>query len=432
MKPLRALALSLSLLAAACGDGAPSTPCSPACRAGETCTFGVCTVACNPACGAGEQCVLSGSATSCVRLDGGARPDVTADAPATPDAPADAPADSPAPLDAAPDAPADAPAVDAPADTPAPDAAIDAPADAPADAPVDMPAPIDAPVDTPATMDAPDVFDAPVVVDAPRDTPDVMDAPSLPPCGDRGQPCCGVTGRSDVVCRNGLLCNAFQRGTCVDVTREPGECQPAAGCSGMNACGGPTGCGDRWCYRCQPRGTLAYDAVCNPDLGGADCASGVCQRGRCTYACSVGNAGDAECTRLAPGSRCIATVYGLDLDGGTPSRWATLGSCAPGCARASDCTGGRACIATANLAEDRIDFICATTTRTGGPGAACSSMGANTCQSGLCVSTAPPSGVCMAPCTADGDCTSGLTCQTVNLIRPVSGTSYPARGCLPR
>ncbi len=140
--------------------------------------------------------------------------------------------------------------------------------------------------------------------------------------------------------------------------------------------------------------------------------------------------GDEECERVSVGARCAAFYYGINLnDAGVPGRWITLGYCARGCVRATDCTDGRVCVASANLIDDRIDFVCQTTTRTGATGAACTA--GSGCQSGLCVNLGASS-VCMAPCQVDSDCPLALACRAVSLYRPVSGVTYEARGCLPR
>lgn len=409
MKILRWLPFAAALFAAACTDDNADTPCSPACRAGEVCTYGVCTVACNPGCAAGQQCVIQGGASMCVSVDAAAPVDVADDL-VTDTAPVDVVPVDTTPVDTAP--------VDtSPVDTGTPDASM-------TDATVDVPA-MDATPD--ATDSAADVGDAGTPVDA-RDA--AVDTFTPPSCGGAGQPCCGYPG-SETACRDGLLCNATARGTCVAVTRAAGECVTTADCSSGRVCGGPTGCADRWCYTCRAPGPMPFDATCNAVGEGADCNSGVCQRGRCTYACSLGAAGESECQRIAAGAHCVAFYYGLNLnDAGTPSRWATLGYCVRGCQRPSDCTDGRACVASANLLDDRIDFVCQTTTRPGGAGATCTT--GSQCQSGLCVNLGPGSAVCLAPCITDGDCPSTLTCRTVTLYRPISGGAYEARACLPR
>jgi hypothetical protein len=129
------------------------------------------------------------------------------------------------------------------------------------------------------------------------------------------------------------------------------------------------------------------------------------------------------------GSRCVAFYYGLELDGGTPSRWASLGYCVRGCTRAADCSAGRACVASANLVDDRLDFVCQTTARPGVAGAPCTT--GSMCQSGLCINVSPTSSVCLAPCASSVDCPSPLVCRPISLIRPVTGVPYDARGCLP-
>jgi hypothetical protein len=429
VKHLSTLALALMLASTGCGDSGASTPCEPACGAGEVCNFGVCTLRCNPACAAGFQCVIERGATTCVGVDASVRDvanDLSSDVTSPPDV---------TPPDAPP--PADVPIVDGPmpVDAPLPDVTV--PADAPAPDVIvpDLPPPSDAPSDIVAPMDIPAPMDVTVPTDVPRDTPDVTDTTApmdvfvRPPCGGAGQPCCGIAG-SETACRDGLICNATTRGTCVDVTRQTGECVTSATCGTGRVCGGPTGCGERWCYSCQTPGALAFDLPCNPDMAGRDCNSGVCQRGRCTTACSLGPAGDDECGRVSAGARCVAFYYGINLsDAGVPGRWITLGYCARGCTRATDCADGRACVASANLIDDRLDFVCQTTTRVGATGAACTS--GSMCQSGLCVNLGT-SAVCMAPCAVDSDCPLALACRAVSLFRPVTGVPYEARGCLPR
>ena len=424
VKSFRPLALVIALLGGACSESTESTPCEPACRAGEVCNFGVCTVRCNPVCAVGQQCVISGGQTACVTLDAGAR-DASDDLASDVSQPDVTPPDAP---------PVDVPPVDvAPTDsTPADTAPVDVP-------PVDV-APMDAtPIDSAPTDTAPldtgptdtGLTDRGPADTGPADTgTDVAsDVMTLPPCGGSGQPCCGFPG-SETACRNGLICNATSRGTCVDVMRQAGECVTSAGCSTGRVCGGPTGCGSRWCYSCQPPGGLPFDAVCVPDMQGRDCNLGVCQRGRCTASCSLGAAGDDECARVAAGSRCVAFFYGSNLnDAGVPGQWITLGYCARACSRQADCTEGRACVASANLIDDRLDFVCQTTTRPGATGATCTA--GSMCQSGLCVNVGATA-VCMDPCTTDADCPATSACRAVSLYRPVSGVPYDARGCLPR
>ncbi len=429
VKSFRPLAIVFALLGVACSESIESTPCEPACRAGEICNFGVCTVSCNPVCAFGQQCVISGGRTACVTLDAGPgdASDAASDV-ALPDVPSvDAPVVDAPPTDVAPmdNAPVDAPPVDVPPTDVTP---IDNP---PTDTgPMDTGSTDTSPMDTGPTDTGP--MDTGPMDTGPMDTGPVdvaMDVMTRPPCGGSGQSCCGFPG-SETACRDGLICNATSRGTCVDVTRQAGECVTSATCSTGRVCGGPTGCGERWCYSCQPPGALPFDAVCNPDMQGRDCNSGVCQRGRCTAACSLGAAGDDECARVAAGSRCVAFFYGSNLnDAGVPGRWITLGYCARACARQADCTEGRACVASANLIDDRLDFVCQTTTRPGTTGATCTT--GSMCQSGLCVNVGTTA-VCMAPCTTDADCPSTYACRAVSLYRPVSGVPYDARGCLPR
>jgi len=453
VKILRATALLAALALGACSSEVADTPCSPACAPGQTCSFGVCQVYCNPACRASQQCVVINGATQCVGVDAGFLRDAAMDAPldgddapgvdaaqdlttepppavdaddvaAPPDATTDAAAEPPAPdvADATADAPRDAAAdagpdatTDAAADRP--DVAMEAAMDAPPDAPPDAPA-MDAPRDAGPDAPGPDVA---------AETP-AADAYRPPVCGEAGQPCCGGAG-SDVACRTGLVCNAFENGRCVAVTSpEPLECSATTTCTGGRVCQGAGYCGTRACMRCAFAGMLGFDATCDPRMGGANCATGACITGRCSWACAPGTAGDAECSRRAPNTRCQEAYYGINLVSMRPTAWVTLGSCATSCRRNADCPTGRACAAVPSLLDDRVEYYCVNDGRMPS-GATCTSS--EMCQSYLCLSIPGVGRRCAAPCVSDADC-PGQRCGDVTLIRPTSDADQPARACLPR
>lgn len=459
MNLLRATLLTAALALAACSSEVTDTPCTPACRAGETCSFGVCQVYCNPTCGASQQCLVINGATQCVGVDAGTARDGAPDQLPGMDAPADTSDEVPtfdvapdlateppppldAPAEAAPDGP---PAPDGPAPDLAPDLALDradATAELPAmDAPdaapdatadrVDAtaePAPMDAAAEMPA-MDAPrDAAAEPAPMDAAAEMP-APDAPTLPPCGASGQPCCGGPG-SDVACRAGLVCNAFENGRCVAATSpEPLECSSSSACTAGRVCQGAAFCGSRACMRCAPAGMLAYDAPCASNSMGVTCSTGVCLSGRCSWACAPGTAGDAECSRRAPNTRCQEAYYGINFVSMRPTAWVTLGGCAPVCRRNGECTMGRACGAIPSLLDDRIEYYCIADGRMP-TGSTCTS--GDMCQSLLCLSIPGVGRRCTTPCVADTDCPAAQRCGDIQLLRPVSGAEQPSRGCLPR
>jgi len=443
---LRAALLGAALALAACASDDAETPCAPACASGETCSFGVCQVRCNPACGASQQCILVGGATRCVGVDAGTVRDVTADQPPGVDAPADG-ADEVPSFDAASDLAAEATTPDVALDAPAELPATDAPAEAAADVPVDivrdvaseMPA-MDASIDAPADvgLDAPAEMPA---IDVPRDVvtePPPADAAAempagdvyMPPaCGEVTQPCCGGNG-GDVACRAGLVCNAFENGRCVRVTDPaPLECSSSSSCTGGRVCQGPGFCGTRACMRCNAVGMLAYDVVCDARMMGANCATGSCLTGRCSWACAPGTAGDAECSRRAPNTRCQEVYYGINIVAMRPTAWVTLGSCVPVCRRNSECTMGRVCGAIPSLLDDRVEYNCIPEGRMPA-GATCTS--GEMCQSLMCLSIPGVGRRCTTPCLSNMDCPAAAPrCGDLQLLRPGSGAEQASRGCLP-
>jgi len=436
---------------AACASDDVDTPCAPACVPGETCSFGVCQVRCNPACGASQQCLLVGGATRCVGVDAGTVRDVATDQPPGMDAPADTADEVPAfdvqgdlaaeptSPDVALDAPAELPATDAPAEAAAdvlPDVLPDAPRDV-ASEPIAMDASMDAPADVAAdaaaelpAMDAPhDVAtEPPPPTDAPAEMP-AGDVYTPPACGASGQPCCGGSG-GDVACRAGLVCNAFENGRCTPVTPpEPLECASSSGCTGMRVCQGPGFCGTRACMRCAFAGMLGYDAVCDARMGGVNCATGSCLTGRCSWACAPGTAGDAECSRRAPNTRCQEVYYGINIVAMRPTAWVTLGSCVPVCRRNGECPMGRACGAVPSLLDDRVEYSCVADGRMPA-GATCTS--GEMCQSFMCLSIPGVGRRCTTPCLSNMDCPAAAPrCGDLQLIRPGSGAEQASRGCLP-
>jgi hypothetical protein len=443
VKPLRVTVVLVALALGACSSEVLDTPCSPACPAGQTCSFGICQAYCNPACGASEQCVVVKGATRCVGVDGGVVRDVGPELPPPIDAPVDGgdvatpteasvdtASEPPPPPDAPDDQPADAidldvffppDALDASADAVEADGALDASADR-----LDAPG-TDAGMD--AGMDVGMDAQGDVTVDAAPPDGTAPDAYTPPVCGAAGQPCCGGVG-GDVACRAGLVCNAFERGRCVAATgAEPTECVATAMCTGGRVCQGPTFCGTRACMRCAVAGMLPYDAVCDPRMGGSTCATGVCLTGRCSWACAPGTAGDAECSRRAPNTRCQEAYYGINLMAMRPTAWVTLGSCVPVCRRNADCPMGRVCAAVPSLLDDRVDYSCVPEGRLPS-GSACTAS--EMCQSFLCLSIPGTGRRCSAPCVSDGDCPATQRCGEVQLLRPTSDAEQSARGCLPR
>lgn len=416
--------LAIFLVAAGCFDSGSdaSTPCRPACREGYTCVYGTCLSLCNPPCGAGSRCVqLDVDRGTCVTdsVDAGEPPrdaPVAADVPSTPDVPAgDAPAN-------------DVPAVDAvvATDVLATDAVIeDVPGDDAPLPPSDRPAMDADPADVPATTDAPAVTDRPAT-DAPRD---VAPADAGAPCGHTGERCC-----AGISCFPGAYCIGE---TCVPYTAAPDECVSNQTCAAGRTCSGGRACGTtpawRWCYQCIPNAGVARFG--DPCRSYADCATGVCNLGHCSYACDPGVAGDAQCTDVGVrNGRCAEIVYGLPPvnDAGVPRAWQIQGACEVGCARNGDCASGTVCLPISGDLQDRITFICGTSRATALAGTPC--MWGEDCQSGMCIAGANPRGgaACSAPCTVDGDCpTAAPVCSTIRLYTS-NGTPVQTRGCLPR
>lgn len=416
------------LVAAGCFDQGTTggAPCVPACRDGYTCVYGICLSRCNPPCGPGTRCApLDEERATCVPdlpVDAGTKPrDVPVGADATtPDASdSDLPDSAAPPRDASDDGTAsdDHPAMDAltsdtpTSDTPIADSAI-------TDTPIADSAMTDIPMtDTPAT----DVADA-----GARDAGASPDAGS---CGRAGEACC-----AGISCLAGSLC---VRERCEAYAPASGECQSSQECPLMRACSGGRACGTgmnwRWCYQClPPTGVARFGERCNTYT---DCATGVCNNGRCTHACDPGPAGDGQCVTAGVRSgRCAQIIYGLTpvSDGGVPRAWQTLGACEQGCARNGDCATGTACIPISDELQDRVVFICSATRATAVAGTPC--MWGDDCQSGMCIAGANPMGgaACSAPCTVDGDCpTTAPVCAQIRLFTS-NGTAIPTRGCLPR
>lgn len=414
------------LVATGCFDSGsePEPTCRPSCRDGFTCYYGTCISICNPPCGVGTRCVaLDAYRGTCVVDTADAS---VSDAPVT-----DAPASTP---DVLPgdggfeDAPGDVP------DAPAPDVvardadAVDAPAqDAPpedvADATTDRPAMDATSLDAGATdagVTDVNVTDA-GATDVPRD--------GGSPCGRAGERCC-----AGVSCLPGALCVSER---CVAYTSGPGECLSKRDCAGDLACVGGVSCGTnpdwRWCYQCRANpGVARLGERCTSY---ADCATGVCSSGRCTYACDPGPAGDSQCAGLGVrNGRCTEVVYGLTpiADGGVPRAWQVLGECDVGCTRNSDCASGTYCIPLSGDLLDRVTFVCGTTRATAVAGTPC--RWGDDCQSGMCISGANPAGgaACSAPCEVDGDCPGTAPSCTPIRLYTASGTPVQVRGCLPR
>ncbi len=404
---LWAMILGAAVAVVGCGsgdNGSVAAPCVPACRDGYACSFGNCVSACNPPCGPTELCAVVASIPGCVSRDAAAPTDATAP-----------------PVDVV------IPPMDASAGTDV--------------WPMDVTAPDDGSLPPDASTDAP-VMDAPGMDGAHTDTPtgtdvspasdgDVFDVGTLPdttpvPCGALGQLCCDT-----LACLGGLICDT-SAGHCVTLMSQPGECHRASDCHGGSVCGGPSGCAPRWCYLCQvAMGVARWDAPCT---GASQCASGVCFRGHCSAACDFGGTGDADCTAIAAGSRCVAMIFGLPpiSDAGIPATWQTFGACTPGCARNADCGAGRVCLPTANLLLDRLDLTCGTTTVAGTAGTPCTD--GSTCASGLCILGAfadGGGGACTAPCVTNADCPAAApVCSPITYETP-SGGPQPGNGCLP-
>lgn len=419
---------ALTTLAIACGDTeAPSSAsCTPECRSGFVCALGECISACNPPCARGEHCTGTGSAVACVAdgVDGGSLSDVQG--------PADASADgAPPDVSAVDGGMTDVPVgKDVSTTTDTGDDAADVGADLGMDAAVDVEmdagidAGMDSGVDVSALDVATDVTPADVVVDVARPDvfrPDVpVDAPAH--CGYPGEACC-----IGIACVPGAECFSER---CVAIARGSAECDHPGVCPSGLACIGLQFCGQRSCYQCGiARGTVPFGVEC---MNGAQCATGVCDRGRCTTACTIGSTGDSECAARSAGWICAQRIYGvLAADGGAPEGFVTLGSCVQSCARNADCTGGRACLPTVNYLNDRISFLCNTTDRTGAVGTRCDLP--EQCQSGLCVPVGTSGGgtVCTAPCVSNSDCpTSAPVCERISLVTP-AGEFQAIRGCLP-
>ncbi len=108
----------------------------------------------------------------------------------------------------------------------------------------------------------------------------------------------------------------------------------------------------------------------------------------------------------------------------------TIGVCRQRCARNGDCPTGTACVPVLNALTDRMDFYCAPTTRTAGPGTSCDPNGMAVCQSALCLPATMNTGYCTAPCVTNADCAAGAPmCGTIFLNTP-SGRSQESRGCV--
>ena len=368
----------------ACGNSSTvmdAGGCFPACRVGTVCApSGVCVDACNPPCTGGQVCVGSGAAAMCV----------------------------------APGTDAGTPATDTPSSTDVPVG-------------VDVGAPAN---DVPAAVDAP-TSDVPVTATdagAPDDATPTN-------CGHPGEACCVMRA-----CYGGAAC---ANNVCVaPFARQTGECSSPSDCAAPQVCTGRFTCAAgvdagvadagnaayRVCWLCgTSTGTAAFGAACTTTT---DCVTGVCTDGSCTVPCAPGDAGDAQCQAHGANYRCFA-LY--SQEGGTGAPITTLGVCSPTCARDSDCTGGRACVPRLNYFTNRMEFACATTTRTGTIGAACNPSGTATCRNVLCVGTTSATmGYCTAPCTSDADCPAAApACGSIFFTRP-DGHDQPGRACAPR
>jgi hypothetical protein len=417
-----AILAGAAFLLSSCGNNPPpvSRYCNPECRLGYFCNDGTCVSYCNPPCNTGESCV---PATTDAGAGGDAATEIPAPGPvrwtcetvADSGQPGDVPVDTATPDDTA--LPTDGPAPD---DVPTADTGV---------GPVDGGG-MDAGMDVVVAMDGPalDVGADSVAVDGPRDAGiDVT-----PPCGHASERCCGPVD-AGTACLPGSICVT---GTCVAITRDPGECSRPADCPSGQSCVGPQTCTDHGCYRCAaPTGTGVFGATCTY---GTDCRSGVCARGRCTVACAVGTTGDADCAAVDPGYLCSQLNYRSTLADGGYSPVMALGLCTQRCARNADCDGGRVCMPLLNYLTDRMDFICGTTTATGTAGTPC--VDGRTCQASICVpgaippapdASTMPGAACTAPCVMNADCPSAAPdCVELTYLRP-SGGLQPGRGCLP-
>lgn len=413
--------LGLFLAASGCFDDGASTPtpCHPACRDGYTCVYGTCLSLCNPPCGAGSRCVqLDVDRGTCVSDATDAAAASDAKTPATDAVLAtDVATDDASPTDAA--TPPDVTAADVTfADLPGDDVSI-------TDVPTDRP-PMDAEfVDVPEATDASDVTDAP----APDVTRDVPPTDTGARCGHAGERCC-----AGISCFPGAFCVGER---CAAYAAAPSECLSNQECLLGRVCAGGRSCGTnpdwRWCYQCLNNpGVARFGDPCRTY---ADCATGVCNLGRCTYACDPGVAGDMQCADLGVrNGRCAEIIYGLPpvSDAGAPRAWQVQGACELGCTRNGDCATGTVCVPISGDLNDRIAFICSTTRATAVAGTPC--MWGDDCQSGMCIAGANPRGgaACSAPCTVDGDCPgTAPVCSPIRLFTS-NGTPVQTRGCLPR
>lgn len=259
---------------------------------------------------------------------------------------------------------------------------------------------------------------------SPRDTavPDTRDSAPVdmgvdaPTCGVTGAPCCGAVAAT---CDTNAACAS---GTCVAAA---GACVRSSDCTGT-ICAGPTLCGGKLCFTCSAApGTVALGGACTSS---SQCASGPCNRGRCTVPCANAITGNADCTAL-PNGTCTATNYSYTSGGVTAS--GKVGFCARGCGRDADCPTGDYCRAYSNDVADRVDVVCGPPRpgATGEPGATCASD--NDCKGGYCMGTlSGPK--CTSYCASSADCPTILpNCNTLTFTRPVSMLPQPGKACGP-
>lgn len=197
-------------------------------------------------------------------------------------------------------------------------------------------------------------------------------------------------------CEDGLVCDDVEN-RCVAPRTRGSLCQSDAECGGDGFCVSTAAIG----LEDVLADSLCATACCKD----ADCAAGsVCvQSGSGARVCLPVEVAGRQAGE--PGERCQRST---DCASGVCQD----GRCIATCSRDADC-GGATCrlnVQTSTLLEGAGAWICGEPGGRSEAGALCSSFDSDACASALCESTR-----CAAPCGSDADCGAGLACRYVTV-----------------
>ncbi len=199
------------------------------------------------------------------------------------------------------------------------------------------------------------------------------------------------------------------------------SCQLPADCAPPLVCGAPADCGGSLCYSCVT--STGSAKVGDPCAADADCASAICDplHGVCAGPCQPGPGGDAQC---GAGSALACTEESPTI-GGVSSY---LGYCLYSCLTDPDCPFGQICTVSTNPSADRLDTACGVPSPSRAPyGGSC--VGANDCQSGVCITGT--GGGCTTLCASAADCEGAFPQCVAQVLTLPTGTMQTLHICSP-